>query len=310
MVQHFGNKLFKGVNTMHRTINRTNFGDNIYLFLCYFFIIFLCAITIFPLLYVISASLSDATDVMRGDVFLIPQNITFRAYEVVMNFKGIWISYFNTIYYVVVGTIINIFMTALAAYPLSRKKWRARKFFSFFIVFTMWFGGGIVPFFLLIKNLGLMDTRLAILIYPAISAFYVIIMRTYFEGIPSELEESAKIDGANELIILVRIIIPVSLPVIASIGLFYAVARWNSFFWEMIILSSADKMPIQVILQRIIFAGQLGQEMEKGLTRGEATIPITIKYACIVITALPIIMIYPFLQKYFVKGVLIGSVKG
>jgi ABC-type sugar transport system, permease component len=285
-------------------------GDKFFSLGCYVFLILVCLISLFPVIYVLSASLSSAGSVMRNEVVLLPQEITWRAYQVVIHYKGIWTAYANTIFYTVTGTAISVVLTALAAYPLSRKRWKARKILSFFVTFTMWFSGGMIPFYLLIRGLGLYDTRLGILLYPAIAAFYVIIMRTYFESLPDEIEEQAKIDGANDLRILFQIIIPLSLPTIAAIALYYGISRWNSFFWEMLLLSDEKKLPVQVLLQRIILAGQFSQDIEKSLTRGEASIPITIKYACIIVTALPIIMIYPFIQKYFVKGVLIGGIKG
>ena len=298
----------EGTIKMHNV--KKSFGDTAFSAIGYLFIIFVCIVTLYPIIYVISASMSSAGSIMRNEVLLVPKEVTWRAYEVVINYKGIWTAYANTLFYAIAGTGISVILTAFAAYPLSRKSWAPRKFFSVLIVFTMWFSGGMLPFYLLIKGMGLMDSRIAILLYPAISAFYVIIMRTYFEGIPDAIEESAKLDGANDLIILFKIIIPLSMPIIATIALYYAVGRWNSFFWEMLILSDEKKLPVQVLLQRIILSSQLGQDIQKSLTRGEASIPITIKYACIVVTALPIIMVYPFAQKYFVKGVLVGGVKG
>ncbi len=289
---------------------KKSFEDMAFSAISYLFIIFVCIVTLYPIIFVVAASLSSAGSIMRNEVLLLPKEVTWRAYQVVVNYKGIWTAYANTLFYAILGTAISVLLTAFAAYPLSRKSWAPRKFFSVFIVFTMWFSGGMIPFYLLIKNMGLLDSRIAILLYPAISAFYVIIMRTYFEGIPDAIEESAKLDGANDMVILFKIIIPLSMPIIATIALYYAVGRWNSFFWEMLILSDEKKLPVQVLLQRIILSSQLGQDIQKSLTRGEASIPITIKYACIVVTALPIIMVYPFAQKYFVKGVLVGGVKG
>ncbi len=289
---------------------KKSFEDMAFSAISYLFIIFVCIVTLYPIIFVVAASISSAGSIMRNEVLLLPKELTWRAYQVVVNYKGIWTAYANTLFYAIAGTAISVLLTAFAAYPLSRKSWAPRKFFSVFIVFTMWFSGGMIPFYLLIKNMGLLDSRIAILLYPAISAFYVIIMRTYFEGIPDAIEESAKLDGANDMVILFKIIIPLSMPIIATIALYYAVGRWNSFFWEMLILSDEKKLPVQVLLQRIILSSQLGQDIQKSLTRGEASIPITIKYACIVVTALPIIMVYPFAQKYFVKGVLVGGVKG
>lgn len=295
---------------MFHTVRKVNAGDRAYIVLCYVFIVFVCILTLYPFLYVIAASLSSSTSVMRDEVYLLPKELTFRAYQVVVQYKGIWVAYANTVFYTAAGSVLSLILTALAAYPLSKQSWGGRKFFSVFVAFTMWFSGGMIPFYLVFRYLNLLNTRAAIILYPAIAAFYVIIMRSYFEGIPEEIEEAAKLDGAQELQILFKIILPLSKPVLACVGLYYAVGRWNSYFWEMTFLSDQSKLPVQVVLQRIILAGNLGQDIERALSRGEASVPITIQYACIMVTALPIIMLYPFVQKYFVKGVMIGGVKG
>jgi putative aldouronate transport system permease protein len=277
--------------------------------ICYLIIIFVCIVTLYPFIYLIASSFSSASSVMKNEVFLIPKDFTMKAYTVVLQYKGIWLSYLNTIFYTLFGTLLSLALTILAAYPLSKQRWAPKKVMSLFIVFTMWFGGGMIPFFLVMRSLHLIDNRLGILLYPAISAFYVIIFRTHFQSLPVSLEESAKLEGANDLIILAKIMVPLSKPIMAAIALYYAVGRWNSYFWEMLLLSDDKKLPVQVLLQRIIIASELGQDIAKALTRGEASIPTTIKFAAIVITTVPIILIYPFLQKYFVSGALVGGVK-
>lgn len=276
---------------------------------CYIIILFVCIVTLYPFLYLISASLSSAASVMRNEVFLIPKDLTVRAYTVVLKYKGIWAAYGNTIFYTGIGTLLSLGLTILAAYPLSKERWAPRKLMSLFVVFTMWFSGGMIPFYLVMRSLHLLDSRLGILLYPAISAFYVIIFRTHFQSLPVSLEESAKLEGANDLQILVKILIPLSKPIMAAVALYYAVSRWNSYFWEMLLLNDDKKVPVQVLLQRIIISSQLGQDIAKALSPGEATIPTTIKFAAIMVTTVPIIVIYPFLQKYFVSGALVGSVK-
>ena len=288
---------------------KRSFGEMVYVGVCYLIIIIMCVLTLYPFIYLVSASLSSATSVMKNEVFLLPKNFTWRAYEVVFQYKGIWIAYLNTIFYTVAGTLLSLVLSIFAAYPMSKKRWALKKPMGLFITFTMWFGGGMIPFYLTMKNLHLLDSRLGVLLYPAISAFYVIIFRTHFESLPDALEESAKIEGANDFQILVKIMIPLSKPIIAAISLYYAIDRWNAYFWEMLLLNDDKKMPVQVLLQRIIINSQLGQDIAKALSPGEATIPNTIKFAAIMITTLPIIMIYPFLQKYFVSGALVGSVK-
>ncbi len=284
--------------------------ERIYVFIAYAFVVILILATLYPLIYVVSSSFSSSQAVMRNQVFLLPVDFTARAYDVVFQFNGLWMSFFNSIFYTLVGTLISLFFTITAAYPLSRKRWKARKFFNVFLVFTMWFGGGMIPFYLVMKELNLLDSRLGILLYGAVSTFYIIIFRINFEAIPDELEESAKIEGANDLQILIQIMIPLSKAVIAAIALYYAVGKWNSYFWEMILLSDQDKEPLQVLLQRIISASQFDESASRALSRGEQSTPQTIKFAAIVVTSIPIVVVYPFLQKYFVAGTLAGSVKG
>ena len=288
---------------------RSTLGEKTYVAVCYFIILIMCVLTLYPFIYLVSASFSSATSVMKNEVFLFPKHFTLRAYQVVFKYKGIWVAYLNTIFYTVAGTLLSLTLSIFAAYPMSKKRWALKKPMSLFVTFTMWFGGGMIPFYLTMKNLNLLDSRLGILLYPAISAFYVIIFRTHFESLPLALEESAKIEGANDFQILVRIMLPLSKPILAAIALYYAIDRWNSYFWEMLLLNDDMKVPVQVLLQRIIINSQLGQDIAKALSPGEATIPNTIKYAAIMITTLPIITIYPFLQKYFVSGALVGSVK-
>ncbi|MBO7357651.1 MAG: carbohydrate ABC transporter permease [Lachnospiraceae bacterium] len=288
---------------------RSTLGEKTYVAVCYFIILIMCVLTLYPFIYLVSASFSSATSVMKNEVFLFPKHFTLRAYQVVFKYKGIWVAYLNTIFYTVAGTLLSLTLSIFAAYPMSKKRWALKKPMGLFVTFTMWFGGGMIPFYLTMKNLNLLDSRLGILLYPAISAFYVIIFRTHFESLPLALEESAKIEGANDFQILVRIMLPLSKPILAAIALYYAIDRWNSYFWEMLLLNDDMKVPVQVLLQRIIINSQLGQDIAKALSPGEATIPNTIKYAAIMITTLPIITIYPFLQKYFVSGALVGSVK-
>nr|WP_251035994.1 carbohydrate ABC transporter permease [Paenibacillus sp. ISL-20] len=219
------------------------------------------------------------------------------------------VAYGNTIYYTVVGTFLSLLLTTLAAYPLSRKNWKLRNFAAIFLAIPLWFGGGMIPFYMVMRDLHLLNSRMGILLYAAISTFYIIIVRTYFESLPKEIEESAKIDGASDIRIFLQMALPLSKPVLAAIGLYYAVGKWNSFFWELILLSKEKFMPVQVLLVRIIRDSSFDKEMEKALVQSSGVLPITIQYAAIVVTALPIIMAYPFLQKYFVKGVMIGAVK-
>lgn len=277
-------------------------------------IIFLCLlslVTIYPLLYILFASLSDPTYVAqtRG-LMLYPKDITIEAYKMVFKNPMIITSYLNTFFYVIVGTTINILLTSLGAYVLSRKKVMWANFIMFMIVFTMFFEGGLIPLYLLVSELNMIDTRWALILPTAISAFNLIIMRTSFQGIPDSLEESARIDGANDFTILFKIILPLSLPVVAVMVLFYGVYHWNSWFHAMIFLQDRELFPVQLVLREILIANDTSS-MTSGVSAVDA-MPIgeTVKYATIVVATLPILCLYPFLQKYFVKGVMIGGIKG
>lgn len=288
---------------------RIDVSDAVYFTLVYLFIIVTCIVMLYPFIYIISVSISSTDSVMRNEVFLWPEGFNLSAYKTVFNYKGIMIAYGNTIFYTVVGTLLSLILTTLAAYPLSRKNWKMRNFAAIFIAVPLWFGGGMIPFYMMMRDLHLLNSRLGILLYAAISTFYIIIVRTYFESLPKEVEESAKIDGASDARVFLQIALPLSKPVLAAIGLYYAVGKWNSFFWEMILLTKQSLLPVQVMLVRIIRDSSFDKEMEQALVQNAGVLPITIQYAAIVITALPIIMAYPFLQKYFVKGVMIGAIK-
>ncbi|MGG4340956.1 carbohydrate ABC transporter permease [Paenibacillus lautus] len=294
---------------MFKTKKRVDASDVIYFVFIYLFIIVTCIVMLYPFIYILSVSISDTDSVMRNEVLLWPKGINWSAYETVLNYKGMIVAYGNTIYYTVVGTFLSLLLTTLAAYPLSRKNWKLRNFAAIFLAIPLWFGGGMIPFYMVMRDLHLLNSRMGILLYAAISTFYIIIVRTYFESLPKEIEESAKIDGASDIRIFLQMALPLSKPVLAAIGLYYAVGKWNSFFWELILLSKEQFMPVQVLLVRIIRDSSFDKEMEKALVQSSGVLPITIQYAAIVITALPIIMAYPFLQKYFVKGVMIGAVK-
>lgn len=288
---------------------KRSFGERLFTAVCYIIILFMVVVTLYPFIYLISCSISSASSVMKNEVIFLPKEITFKAYTVVVKYKGIWLAYFNTIFYTVAGTLLSLILTTLAAYPLSKARWGSRKVMGIFVVFTMWFSGGIIPFYLNLRNLNLIDNRLGIILYPAVGAFLIIMLRTFFSGIPDALEESAMIEGANDWQILLRIMIPLSKPILATIALYYAIPRWNSYFWEMMLLSSDSKIPVQVLLQRMIIQSQVAQDVARALAPGEQTIPNTIKFATIIVTTLPIVIVYPFLQKYFVSGSLQGGIK-
>lgn len=263
--------------------------------------------TLYPFLYVIFASFSDPVKLMGNSGLLLkPLGFSLNAYKKVFVNPSIYSGYLNTIFYVTAGTMINILATCMAAYVLSRKQFMLRRFLTILFIFTMYFNGGLIPSYLLIKDLGLINSRLSLILPGAVSTFNLMIMITGFEGIPQSLEESARIDGAGEWTILFRIIMPLAKPTIMVILLYYAVGHWNSWFNAMIYLRDAQKMPIQIFLRDILTRSQLGAMT--GQTDVE-DVGQTIKYATIIVSTVPILCIYPFIQKHFVKGVMIGAVK-
>jgi len=284
-------------------------GEIIFDVLNYCIMILLIIATLYPFWYVLIASLSNPTAVaQRGGLMLWVEGFTLEAYKMVAQNPNIWSGYQNTAIYVVGGTAVNLFMTTLGAYGLSRRNLYGKGVIMKLIVFTMFFSGGLIPTFLLVRSLGMVDTRWAMIIPGAISTYNMIIMRTAFQGIPVSLEESARIDGANDFTIMWRIIVPLSLPVMAVMTLFYAVGHWNSFFNALVYLRRRELFPLQLILREILITQSLYEMMTNVVTDREP-IGETIKYATIIVSTVPILCLYPFLQKYFVKGVLIGSLK-
>lgn len=267
--------------------------------------------TLYPLYYVFIVSISDANSVIRGDIVLYPRNITWQSYRLVLGTSTIMRSLSNSIMYTVIGTLINLVMTALCAYPLARSRFSGRTIFTIIITVTMFFSGGLIPLYLLILQLGLRNTIWSLVLPVAISPWNMIIMRTYFQGIPEEMFEAATIDGANDLQILARIVVPLSKPIFATLLLYYAVGHWNQWFNALIFLDDRSRFPIQLILRSIVVQGQLeqgGQLMSPSAE--EMIVEKTIKYATIIVSTVPILVVYPFVQKYFVQGVMIGAIKG
>ena len=270
----------------------------------------LMIVTVYPLLYVLFASLSNpASFALHKGILLWPQKFSLLAYKAVCDNPMIGRGYLNTLIIVVGGTAINLLMTSLGAYVLSRPNLPYKRFMNLFVMFTMFFSGGLIPSFLVVSGMGLLDSYWAILLPGAISTYNMIVMRTSFETLPISLEESALIDGANELTVLVRIILPLSAPVVAVMLLFYGVGHWNSWFSAMIYLRTHIKYPLQLILREILVENDLNNMTVDVGSLDKEPIGETIKYATIVVATLPILCIYPFLQKYFTKGIMIGAVK-
>jgi len=275
------------------------------------FLVALMVVTLYPLLYVLFASLSNAGDLTqhRGALFA-PLGLTFEAYRRVLQNPLILSGYRNTLFIVIVGTGLNVFLTALGAYALSRRNVLFRNPAMFLIVFTMFFSGGLIPTYLLVsQTLHLGNTLWALIIPGAVQALNLIIMRTAFLSVPSALEDAARIDGANDWTILFRIYLPLSWPVVAVMILFYGVAHWNAFFSALVYIRDPDLYPLQLVLREILISSNV-QNMATDVSSGDvAAIGETIKYATIIVATLPILLVYPYLQRYFVKGVMIGAIK-
>lgn len=290
---------------------KESFGRKVFNFINVFIMCILIVITLYPLLYVVFASLSNSSELMKSSgVLLKPAGFSWSAYRAVFKDPNVLRGYRNTIIILISGTLINIILTSLAAYFFSRKDVLFQKPLMMFIVFTMFFSGGMIPNYLIVKDLGMLNTIWALILPTAISTYNMIILRTGFAAIPESLIESAKIDGANHLTTLFKIVFPLAKPTIAVIVLYYAVGHWNAWFNAMIYLPKRrDLQPLQLILRNILIQNNM-DSMESGGGADEYQVAETIKYAVIVVATLPILAIYPFLQKYFVKGIMIGAVKG
>lgn len=266
---------------------------------------------IFPLIYVVSTSLSGSNAIISGEVFLLPKQITLQSYRSIISDGQIFFALRNTLIVTLFGTAMNMLATILCAYPLAKKRLRGRVVFSRIIVFTMLFGGGLIPNFILYKELHLTDSYWALWLNGLISVYNMIIMKTFFQGIPDSLEEAAMIDGANDIQILYKIMLPLALPSIATLTLFYAVGWWNEYYNTMIFITSTKKYTATVKLMQMIKTMTNNLLNGENLSETEASlVPEGIKAASIVVSMAPILCVYPFLQKYFVKGVMVGSVKG
>lgn len=296
-----------------RTIRvRTNSsaGDHAFTVLNYSIMILLCITTLYPFLYLITSSFSGL-DASLGGFSLLPRDPTLNNYDRVIRNPLILLGYKNTILRTVLGTILSVLVTFMLAYPLAKKAMPNRSAWTGYVVFTMFFSGGLIPSYLLVRSLGLVDTIWALILPELVSAYNFVIARNYIMGIPPSLEESARIDGANDIVIFFRIIMPVCKPVIATLALWIAVWHWNSWFDSMIYSTKAATQVAQLVMRRIVLEGtdQLTQ-MTAGRDDMQAIATEGIKAATIMVTTIPILLVYPFIQKYFVKGVMVGSLKG
>lgn len=270
-------------------------------------------VAVYPLYYVYINSVSGGAYVGANKVILFPKGFTTYAYSIVFQNATIVRSFFNSVFYTVAGTLLSVALSACCAYPLSRRDFYGKKIFTSVILFTMFFSGGIIPLFLTITDLHLYNTVWAVLLPSCISVYNVIVMRTFFQGISYELTESAYIDGANDWVVFIKIILPLSKPILATMILFYGVSNWNSFYNALMFLNDKLLYPLQLVLRSIVIEGSTSEMAYMASSEGSLSVPIdskSIKYAVTAVTTLPMILIYPFVFKYFEKGVMIGSVKG
>lgn len=284
-------------------------GEKIFQIFDILLMVLLTIVTLYPLWYILVASFSDNTAVLAAKgMMLWPKGFTTAAYKEVLKFSSVWKGYQNTLIIVFGGTAVNMVLTILGGYVISRKYLYWNKYISYMVVFTMYFSGGMIPLYFVVKNLNIYNSLWALILPHAISTYNMIIMRTAFASVPDALEESAKIDGARHLTILTKIMLPTVMPTLAVLILYYAVAHWNSWFSAMIYLKDRSKFPLQLILREILLFNTQSDNVDSAMDRQE--IGETIQYSVIIIATLPILCIYPFLQKYFEKGVMLGAVKG
>ena len=273
-------------------------------------------VTLYPLIFVVSASFSDPINVINGKIWLFPRGFTLDGYSMIFDYDPIWIGYRNTLCYALVGTTMNLLLTLPCAYALSRRDFKGRKGIMLLFTFTMFFSGGLIPTYLAMKDFGLLNTPFSVIFPGAVNVTNLIIARTYFAtSIPWELQEAAKIDGSSNTGLFVRIVLPLSTPIIAVIALYYLVGHWNAYFNALIYLSNEKLYPLQLFLRNILLQDQMTEMMEGDSEAMQALmrrlqLKESMKYGIVVLSSLPVLVIYPFLQKYFVKGMMIGAIKG
>ena len=271
--------------------------------------------TLYPLIYVFSMSISDPIRAARGEVYLLPKGFDLTSMKKVLSDPDVLMYYGNTLYYTVVGTLLGIIVTALAAYPLSRPEFAYRKFFVKFIMLTMFFSGGFIPTYIIVtKYLHLYNSRWAIILLPLANAWYMMVAKSFFESLPGEIVESARIDGASEWRIFLQLILPVSKPILAVLTLYYAVGHWNSYFQAMLYLGKKELQPLAIHIQRVVVQNSVtsysGVAVAGQISAVELLAALQIKYSVVVVAVLPMLLIYPFLSKYLEKGLLVGAIKG
>ncbi|MEC0266081.1 carbohydrate ABC transporter permease [Paenibacillus anseongense] len=292
---------------------RESQGDRLFLLCIYIFLIAVLIVVLFPLIFIVSSSFSSPQAVVSGKVWLLPVDVTLEGYKAVFRNPQIVTGYMNSFFYAVVGTSVNVALTVMLAYPIAKKTFYGRNVIMVLLVITMMFEGGLIPFYLVVKNLHLLDTRWAMILPGAMVVFQVIIARTFFQtSIPDEIAEAAELDGCSDIRFITSIVLPLSKPILAVLTLMYAVGHWNAYFDALIFLKSPNLFPLQIVLRNILILNTIDPTMVSKVDQmlAQQGLKDLLKYSLIVVASAPVLIIYPFVQKHFVKGVMIGSLKG
>ena len=296
--------------TLVRNKRRESRGDRIFYAVNLAILLLLAAIVLYPLYFIVIASISNADAVLGGRVYLYPVDITLVGYSKIIERTDVWLGYLNTIIYTFLSTVISLFVTILAGWALSRKSLPFRKFFMVFFIITMFFGGGLIPFYNVVSSLGLLDSMWAIILPSALSAWNLFMTKTFFEvGISESMIEAAEIDGAGQVRTFLFVVLPLSKAIMAVMALYYAVGQWNSYFNAMIFLQTEEKYPLQLVLREILIASETTTGGSGGTILEQYRLANQLKYVSVIVSSLPVIVLYPFVQKYFAQGVMIGSLK-
>lgn len=289
---------------------RESRGDRVYYAIVYFVLLLLALLVVYPLYFVVIASFSSADAVLAGKVYLFPVDIDFTGYIRCFERTDIWIGYGNTIWYTAAYTVLSVVFTVTAAWALSRKTLPFRKFWMIFFTITMFFGGGLIPFYKVVSDLGMLDNPLSIILPGTVSAWNLFMAKTFFQtGVPDSIIEAAELDGANRLRLFVSVILPLSMPIVAVLALYYAVGQWNSYFNAMIFLQDANLFPLQLVLKEILTASESTTGGSGETILEQFRLANQLKYVTVIISSLPVFCLYPFVQKFFAQGVMVGSLK-
>lgn len=294
-------------------VNKRSRGEKVFDVLNVILMILLCIAFLYPVLNVLAISMSSSAPILRGEVTFFPRELDFSGYKDVFSNKYIYISYLNTIYVATVGCILSLGMNCIAAYPMAFGKFYGKKIYTYLIIFTMWFGGGLIPTYIVMSKLNLIDSHWALILGSLCAPYYIIVLKSFFQSIPESLIESAKLDGASDLLCLTKIVLPLSKPALATIALWIIVAHWNNFLGPLMYLNDRNLYTLQIVLHDIVLQAsgamyEISDAVQAG--NGTMTIPQQVQNAVIFVSMIPMLVIYPFVQKYFVKGVMLGSVKG